>query len=347
MNPIEPPKLLGPVVGTADFKSTPEDFQVEEILGFEPSGEGEHCFLWIEKTGWNSNDVATHLADSLSIRKRLVSHCGLKDKLAVTRQWFSLHLPGEPSPDKDLLEIEGVNVLKQSRNSRKLRRGSHDGNRFLIRLRNCSGHRAEIEDRWEQIVTNGVPNYFGPQRFGRRGGNVAQARRFLSGEVEIRDRMLRGILISAARSSLFNEIVGTRVENGTWDTPLQGDVYGFADNRSLILPEKLRGDECDRFAAGSLELTAPLWGGGELQSIGEARQFEISIASRESEFAEGLAKLGLKNERRVIRLTPENGDLKWETDSDIVVSFDLPKGTYATTVFAEWFCLRESPEAVG
>ena len=336
MSPIDPPRLLGPALGRAVFKSRVEDFQVEEILGFEPSGEGEHCFLWIEKTDRNSNEVAGHLADRLGIRKRLVSHCGLKDKHAVTRQWFSLHLPGQESPDAEVLEDEGLRVLRITRNARKLRRGSHDGNRFTIRLRECDFSPEAGETRWQQIAENGVPNYFGPQRFGRGGDNIRQARQMLNGEKQVRDRMLRGLLISAARSFLFNAVVAERVQRGTWNQSLSGEVFGFADNRSLVLPHNLHGDEADRVAAGELENTAPLWGAGELQSLSEVRLLEEEVIGRERELASGLGELGLRQERRVTRLTPGNSAIRWENnESELVLNFDLPKGTYATTVLRE------------
>ncbi len=337
MNPVNPPRLFGDSPGRAIFKSCPEDFQVEEVLGFEPSGEGEHCFLWIEKTDRNTNDVAKHFADQLGIRKRLVSHCGLKDKEAVTRQWFSIHLPGQKSPTAADLEAEGLRILKIDRNRRKLHRGSHDGNRFTIRLRECECSREEVEMRWEKMIAHGVPNYFGPQRFGRGGKNVQQARDLLSGQIEVRDRLVRGLLISAARSYLFNLVVATRVQEGTLSTPLDGEVFGFPDNRSLVLPHNLHGDEIDRVASGALELTAPLWGEGEVLSVNEVRRLEREIISQESELASDLEKLGLRQERRVIRLTPQEATLAWENESDLVLNFDLPKGTYATTVLRELF----------
>lgn len=335
MNPVHPPRLFGDSPGRAIFKSCPEDFQVEEILGFEPSGEGEHCFLWVEKTDWNTNDVARHFADQLGIRKRLVSHCGLKDKDAVTRQWFSIHLPGQESPSADDLETEGIRILKIDRNRRKLHRGSHDGNRFTIRLRDCQCSREAVETRWEKMISQGVPNYFGPQRFGRDGNNVRQARELLSGQIEVRDRLVRGLLISAARSYLFNLVVATRVEQGTLSTPLDGEVFGFPDNRSLVLPHNLHGDEIARVASGALELTAPLWGEGEMLSVNEVRRLELEIVSQESDLASDLEKLNLRQERRVIRLTPQMATLAWENETELVLHFDLPKGTYATTVLRE------------
>ena len=120
MNPIDPPRIFGECLGKALFKSFHEDFQVEEMLGWQPSGDGEHCFLWIEKTGCNSNEVAAEIADRLGIRKRLISHCGLKDKNAITRQWFSIHLPGIRSPTPRELKADNFRVLKDTGNLRKL-----------------------------------------------------------------------------------------------------------------------------------------------------------------------------------------------------------------------------------
>ncbi len=340
MNSVNPPALFGEPVGTALFKSRPEDFQVDEILGFELSGEGEHCMVWIEKTNRNSNDVATELAKKLGIRKRLVSHCGMKDRNAITRQWFSIHLPGGASPSAADLNVDGIRVLKVTRNLRKPRRGCHFGNHFMIRLRDCTFSKQASELRWQQIIDRGVPNYFGPQRFGRNGDNVEHAIQFMSGNVEVRDRALRGILISAARSQIFNDCVAKRIESDTWSNPMDGEVFGFSDNRSLVLPDNLRGDEAERFKAGILELTAPLWGEGILQSRGQVRALEESVAARSPAIIAGLAQFNLRQERRVIRLKPLASELSWETSNTLVLRFDLPSGTFATTLLREFVYLN-------
>ena len=334
-SPSDPPRVFGSPLGSASFKSQPEDFQVEELLGFRPSGEGEHCFLWVEKVGLNSNELVTHLAGRLGIRRRLVSHCGLKDKNAITRQWFSIHLPGCDSPAAGSLEGDGIRVLKVTRNHRKLRRGSHDGNRFTIRLRDCQFTPELARARWSDIVSRGVPNYFGSQRFGHGGDNIRQAREMFAGTRPVRDRMLRGLLISAARSLLFNAVVAARVEEEIWDLPKSGEVYGFADNRSLILPGRERGDEAQRVATGELQLTAPLWGQGELLSQAEIRDLEERIASAHPDMRGGLEALNLRQERRVTRLIPRRASLEWADGSDLKLTFDLPKGCYATTVLRE------------
>lgn len=341
--PSDPPRLLGGALGSAVFKSKASDFQVDELLGFTPSGDGEHCLAWIEKIGRNTNEVATEIAKVLGVRKRLISHCGLKDKSAVTRQWFSLHLPGKPSPELSTLRGEGWRTLSVTRNLRKLHRGSHDGNRFTIRLCDCEFAKEVAEQRWDQISRRGVPNYFGPQRFGIRGQNVPMAIEMMTGETTVEDRALRGILISAARSYLFNAFVGDRVAAGCFERVLDGEVFGFANNRSLVLPDNLHGDEAERVARGELELTAPLWGDGELASRGEVFEREQSVVANYPRIVDGLKQFNLRQERRVMKVRPSNPSLAWEDDTTVVLRFDLPKGTYATTVLRELADLRERP----
>ena len=338
---LEPPYLHGGPLGRVGFKTQPEDFIVEELLGFEPSGVGEHCLVWVEKRDLDSNTAGARLADALGLRRRLVSHCGLKDRHAVTRQWFSLYMPGQLSPEPTALESEGLRVLRVTRNTRKLRRGIHLGNRFTIRLREPD---FDAEERWSQIVSVGVPNVFGSQRFGNEGRNVEKALAMFRGEFTPGDRLLRGLLLSAVRSHLFNAVVAERMKRGCWDRALQGEVYGFPDNGTLLLIENQRGDEMQRFADGKVEITAPLWGSGELHSAGDVRELEIEVMSRFPELTAGLEAAGLHQERRVMRLRPMNPNFTILEDGDLQLSFDLPRGTYATAILRELAVLEEPRE---
>jgi tRNA pseudouridine13 synthase len=331
----EPPFRHGGPLARARFKTHPEDFIVEELLGFEPSGEGEHCLVWVEKRDLDSNTAGARLADALGLRRRLVSHCGLKDRHAVTRQWFSLHMPGQPSPEPAALESEGLRVLRITRNARKLRRGIHFGNRFTIRLREPSFDLASAQQRWQQIVTEGVPNLFGEQRFGHEGRNVEKALAMFRGEFTPGDRLLRGLLLSSVRSHLFNAVIAERLQRGLCDQALPGEVYGFPDNGTILLINNQRGDEAQRFAEGKVELTAPLWGSGELHTADAVRALEFEVASRFPELTAGLEAAGLRQERRVMRLRPMNPSLIALPDGELEFSFDLPRGTYATTVLRE------------
>lgn len=339
------PYLHGGPLGRALFKVQPEDFVVEEILGFEPSGVGEHCLVWAEKRNLDSNAAAAQLADAVGIRRRLVSHCGLKDRHAVTRQWFSLHMPGQASPEPSVLESEGLRVLQITRNTRKLRRGIHQGNRFTIRLREPEFDEDSARRRWSDIAAKGVPNFFGVQRFGNDGQNLSKALAMFRGEFNPGDRLLRGLLISSARSYLFNTVVAERMAAGTWDKPLAGEVFGFSDNGTILLPENQRGDEVARFEKGIVELTAPLWGEGDLQSVGEVRDFEQSVADRFPEITAGLKACGLRQERRVMRLRPLQPVMEVVADGGLSLRFDLPKGTYATAILRELAALDEAGHA--
>jgi len=339
---MEPPYLHGGPLGRAQFKTQPEDFQVEELLGFEPSGEGEHCLVWVEKRDLDSNATAARLADAIGLRRRLVSHCGLKDRHAVTRQWFSLHLPGQASPEASALESEGIKVLRITRNTRKLRRGIHLGNRFTIRLRQPDFSAALAAERWDLIASQGAPNFFGSQRFVNEGRNVEKALAMFRGEFEPRDRLLRGILLSAVRSHLFNAVVAERMARSLWDRVLSGEVFGFPDNGTLLLIGNQRGDEAERFEKGIVEITAPMWGVGDLPSAGETRELETEVMSRFPEFTAGLEAAGLRQERRVMRLRPTNSDFISLEAGDLQLSFDLPRGTYATTLLRELATLDEA-----
>lgn len=336
--------LHGGPLGSARFKSCPEDFVVEELLGFEPSGVGEHCLVWVEKRDLDSNTAGTRLADALGLRRRLVSHCGLKDRHAVTRQWFSLHMPGQPSPEPAALESEGLRVLRITRNTRKLRRGIHFGNRFTIRLRKPGFNLAAAQQRWQKIADEGVPNFFGDQRFGHEGRNVEKALAMFRGEFTPADRLLRGLLLSSVRSFLFNAVIEVRMTRGLWNQALPGEVYGFPDNGTILLINNQRGDEPQRFAEGKLELTAPLWGCGELHTSDEVRALEQEVASRFLEHTAGLEAAGLRQERRVMRLRPIHPALIALPGGDLQLTFDLPRGTYATTILRELAELEESRE---
>lgn len=343
---FESPYLLGGPLGRAQFKTLPDDFVVEELLGFEPSGVGEHCLVWVEKRDLDSNAAGARLADAMGLRRRLVSHCGLKDRHAVTRQWFSIHIPGQDSPEPAELESEGLRVLQVTRNTRKLRRGIHLGNRFTIRLRQPDFDPATANERWNQIISRGVPNVFGSQRFGNEGRNVAKALAMFRGEFNPGDRLLRGILLSAARSHLFNAVVTERIALGLWDQTMQGEVYGFPDNGTILLIENQRGDEAARFAEGRVELTAPLWGCGDLHSVGEVRDLERRVMARYPELTAGLETAGLRQERRVIRLRPIHPEWVVLDNNDLQVSFDLPRGAYATAVLRELAILVEQTDVL-
>ncbi|WP_354623511.1 tRNA pseudouridine(13) synthase TruD [Psychromonas sp. MME2] len=220
--------LYGLPKSSGIFKASCSDFYVEEKLGFELTGEGEHVCLWIEKTGENTEYVAKQLAKFAAIPARDVSYAGLKDRQGVTKQWFSLHIPGKLSPDFSQFELPGVTILKVLRHNKKIRTGALAGNYFTIILREISDK--EALDSALLNVKNGVPNYFGKQRFGYAGHNINAAMQMFLGR-KIKDRFKRGIYLSAARSYLFNHVVSERIKDGLYNQPLLGDCVQFVANR--------------------------------------------------------------------------------------------------------------------
>ncbi|MGB5938778.1 MAG: tRNA pseudouridine(13) synthase TruD, partial [Rhodanobacter sp.] len=262
------PRAFGEPPLTARLRSAPEDFRVEEILGYDADGVGEHALLWVEKRGANTDWVARELAKFAGVPQVAVGYAGLKDRHAVTRQAFSVQLAGKPDPDWSTFPHAEVKVLAATRHSRKLKRGALRGNRFVLVLREAAGDRAATERVLEQIAARGVPNYFGEQRFGREGGNVAQARAMFAGRRVDRDQ--RSFLLSAARSHIFNAVLAARVERGAWDTPLEGEIWSLAGSRSWFGPEPFTEALAGRLARADIHPSGPLWGQGEPPSQGEA-----------------------------------------------------------------------------
>ena len=331
---LHPPVYLNGEPGiSAQLRTVPEDFQVFEQLGFEPDGEGEHQFLYIRKRGENTDWVARQLAGFCQVNVRDVSYAGKKDRHAVTEQWFSVHMPGHrASLNWELFGGDTIDVLRAERHSRKLRLGTLQGNRFVLRLREVSDAE-ELLARIEKLK-DGVPNYFGEQRFGHNGGNIEKGLALIAGRYKERQRNKKGLYISAVRSWLFNQLLSERISRGLWSQIVEGDVLMINGRQSCFLYD---GDDSvsERLAAGELHLTGPLWGRGELMTQGRAREFEREVMSPLSEVGDQLAALGLNQERRALRLLPSELAIEQESDGQWQLGFDLPAGTFATSVLRE------------
>lgn len=326
------PRAGGPPAGRARLKATPEDFVVEEELGFEPSGDGPHHFLFVEKTGCNTAWVAGRLAHHAGVRSRDVGYAGLKDRHARTRQWFSVPLRDAAPTDWGGFEAEGVRLLTVTRNRRKLRRGALQGNRFELRLRDLRADRETLEAGLRRLGTTGAPNYFGAQRFGRGGGNLELARRLFDGERL--GRREREFALSAARAWLFNEVLARRVRDGSWDRALDGEVL-ILDGRGSVFPADVIDETlAARVAAGELHPTGPLWGRAGPRPGGAAATAEQAVVAEWDRFATGLEAAGLEMARRSLRLVPRALEWHWEGD-ECRLGFSLPAGEYATTLVQE------------
>ncbi len=334
--------MIAPPTTSAVFKKIASDFCVTEDLGFELSGAGEHHCFQIRKTGVSTPQVVRNLAKIAGVREHDVGYAGLKDRMGVCVQWFSVYQPHRASIDTSALESMHVEILRSTRNSRKIRRGSHRRNEFEIRLRDV-GQQAQddLAQRLARIAVEGVPNYFGEQRFGRENSNVAIALRLFSADLKLRKGFQRGILLSAARSYVFNELLSQRVGAGQWNRYMNGDVMNLAGTESVFVPELWDDALQARLQSADIHPTGALWGSGELRSRDDTRAFELMLAKEHHDICAGLAQFGLQQARRSLRLMVE--DLRWEfLDTDLVVRFALPPGAYATSVLREVCGLKEA-----
>lgn len=325
------PRAHGDGVLQAVLRSAPEDFQVDEDLGFEPAGSGEHLFLHIEKRGANTAWVAQQLARWAGIAPVGVGYAGLKDRHALTRQAFTVHLPRRQAPETPL-QCEGVRVLDSTWHTRKLPKGALRGNRFVLCLRDVQGERDAIEARLQAIADHGVPNTFGVQRFGRGGGNLDAARAMFVGRRVPRET--RTMLLSAARSAVFNAVLAERVADGSWATGRDGDVWMLDGSHSIFGPVERDAALAARAAAMDVHSTGPLWGEGEPRIAGAVQALECAVAERHADLVAGLVAAGLKHERRSLRLPVRELVWSWESDA-LVLRFWLPAGAYATSVLHE------------
>lgn len=328
------PYAWGGPAGSGRIRSLPEDFEVEELLGHDPSGDGEHLWLWIEKRDQNTVDVARILAQNAGIHPRQVSFAGLKDRHAVTRQFFSLHLPGCNDPDWASWSSPQIRVLSAQRSNRKIQRGRLQGNRFRLTVRELAADRQALEQRLITLAVHGAPNGFGEQRFG--GNNVARARALFAGELKRKpSRPKRGFYLSAARSLLFNQVLARRIEAGTWNHIIDGDVAQLDGSRSFFVPDPGDTGVAERCAKLDVHPTGPLAGQGDSPVTGTVAALEDRVMSLEPDLVAGLQRFGLRSERRALRMVIQDLEWEWPGPDTLTLSFGLRQGSYATSVLRE------------
>lgn len=323
-----------PAVGSAKIRCSPEDFVVEELLELKPEPAGEHLWLRVQKRGENTEYVARLLARAAEVDQRAVGYAGRKDRHALTTQWFSVQLPGRPDPDFRALPPSVV-ILEAQRRNRKLQTGALQGNRFRLVLRDFEGDRDALERRLLDSRGGGVPNYFGEQRFGRDASNLERALALFRGELRVRDRSERGLLLSAARSALFNAILARRVAQGSWCSALAGDLMVLDGSRSFFAVAEPDATLAERLARGDIHPSGALWGRGEPGTTAAAGELERAVAAGMAQICAGLAKHGLEQERRPLRLMPRDMTWCWLGESVLELEFRLDAGGFATTVLAD------------
>lgn len=324
--------IYGGPAASGVIRTVPEDFYVEESLPFELSGEGEHLYLYVEKRELNSGDAARLLAVAAGLRRRKVSMAGLKDKYAVTRQWFSLHLPGMPDPDFSNLP-SNVRILQQQRHTRKLRRGAIRLNRFRLLVRDLQGDRDLLAERLQLIAGHGFPNYFGEQRFGRGYANLRRAIAVLERGSTLSP--VEGMYLSAVRSMLFNLVLNARISAGNWCSPIAGDVMQLSHSNSLFRVDDTDAEIESRLSAQLIHVTGPMAGlPARIMPENEALQHENSLLKQHQFWVEGLRRCGLKADRRPLRAPA--GDLEFNLCGDqLQLEFTLQRGSYATSLLRE------------
>jgi tRNA pseudouridine13 synthase len=330
------PPLTGddaPLVGLV--RARPEDFRVDEVPAYAPEGSGDHLFVRFEKTGLDTKEAVRRIAGALDVDPREAGFAGLKDRHAITTQWASF-LFGDAARLEGA-EVEGVRVLEASRHRHKLRTGHLAANRFELFVRGARGERAdEARARLETLARRGGPAYYGEQRFGRDGGNLDAARRWIvDGGRAPRDRFQKKLLVSTLQAAIFNELCAERVREGTMDGAIEGDLMRKEETGGLFVSEAL---ELDRPRAERFEISAtgPMVGAKMRWPEGEARAREEAALARWKLRPEDLERFRSSGEgtRRPYRVRIEDARLEVEPEG-VRLLFTLPSGAYATIVLAE------------
>jgi tRNA pseudouridine13 synthase len=322
------------------IRSKPEDFQVDEIQQFTPSGVGEHVWLQIKKTNENTDWVAGLLAKIAGVPRRDVSYAGMKDRIAVTTQWFSVQMPGREAPDWQANLPDSIQLIDEKRHDRKLKRGALEGNQFKLIVRGFEAEEKQLEEAVSKIIEQGVPNYFGAQRFGHFnaehgcGNNIVKAQQWFERGYKLKDRNQRSIYLSAARSWIFNHILSIRVKDGTWNQAIEGDVFMLDGSKSCfyesvdeVIIQRVRGQD--------IHPSGALWGRGNLSTKGDVAELEKSLGNQFAVLSSGLERNGLKQERKSLRLAVKNLRYEIIESGKVCLEFSLPAGAYATSVLAE------------
>ncbi|MDL4912954.1 MAG: tRNA pseudouridine(13) synthase TruD [Enterobacterales bacterium endosymbiont of Blomia tropicalis] len=328
--------LHGAPTATGVIKANPEDFVVVEDLGYDADGEGEHLLVRIRKTGANTRFVAEALAKYLGVHVRDLSYAGMKDRLAVTEQTLCFRLPGNAMPDLCGFALEGVEILAAMRHKRKLRIGALAGNAFRLVIRQIS-QRDAVEQRLAAIRDAGVPNYFGEQRFGHNGNNLKMAQQWARDDIRLRDRHKRSLILSAARSALFNQVTSARLQqHGGLTQVLNGDALQLAGRGSwFVVQAEEREASQKRVDQHELRITAPLPGRGEAGPQAEALAFEQHTLADSAELLALLDRERVDAARRAMLAVPRDLRWTWRDDATLEMQFWLPAGSFATSVVRE------------
>jgi len=310
-----------------------EDFRVEELPLITPTHQGNHLWMEIEKRGANTDWIARQLASLAGVSGRDIGYAGMKDRHGVTRQWFSVSLQEAGDSAWENWNLPDATILKAHFHSRKLKRGALRGNRFQLVVRNLEGDASHLRERLQRVSQHGVPNYFGPQRFGHGGLNIARGAHWLEHGGRL-PRNKKSIYISAVRSYLFNEVLSRRVEDLCWNQLMDGDIASLDGSHSTFPCEMPDAELVRRCAEFDIHPSGPLPGGNGPRAQRNAARMEQAVIEANQAMVKGLERAGVKTARRSLRLLPKN--MQWDLSGiALALTFELPPGGYATSVLRE------------
>lgn len=335
------------------LKQVPEDFRVEEVLGFDPEGAGSHALFWVEKTGFTTPQMIGKLSRLAKVHERDIGFCGLKDKQAITRQWISMPLgPDDPIWLDEL--PEGIRILSWARHPKKLRRGIHQGNHFTLTVRNVQGDDPEFAQRLAELDTQGFANYFAEQRFGTDARNldliaqIGATSAARSGSVSRSDRNWG---ISTLRAVIFNAVLSQRIAAGTVSVAQAGDLAQLAGSHSrFLITDEERAHAQQRLVERDIWLTGPLWGAEETLARGQIQLDEARIAGDmltrygQESWQHHLTEWRVEQDRRPLMAPVSNLAAVFQPDESgqttLEISFTLNSGSYATALLRELVVLE-------
>lgn len=331
------PTLTADLAGTGGvIRQELADFHVTERPLYLPEGEGWHLYLWLEKRGLTTRDIVLAL-QAAGLHEKDIGVAGLKDKHAITRQWISIPQKYEATALAALEALEGATILELSRHKNKLAIGHLLGNTFRIRVRQADeGALPKARAILERLERQGVPNYFGAQRFGRFGSNALDGYKLLQGQHVPGGHRLKRFFVSALQSHVFNHILRLRLERGLYDAVILGDWAKKHDTGGIFRVDD-PAVELQRAKDLEISATIPLYGKKVRLSESQAGALERQILERFklrwTSFANHVIG-GRKGDRRITRVKLE--DVKLEpTDDGYWLEFSLRKGAFATTILRE------------
>lgn len=323
--------LTPDLAGTGgQIRSIAADFRVIEIPLYTPCGEGDHVYLRMRKEGHNTNFMLKQLAEQIGMPLKHLGVAGLKDRHAITEQWISI--PAKYERFLSQYSLENVEILETVRHTNKLGIGHLQGNRFEIRVRGAENQAEQAQKILDILLQQGLPNYFGPQRFGVDGKNAEQGLRFAQNGLRGRASIaVKRFLISALQSQLFNAFLATRIERGIFDGLIEGDMAKKHDTGGVFRVEDGI-QESPRAKAGLVSALGTLYGRKVKPLDGEAGALEAEILENFGLRAKDFnARMG---DRRLTRVYLKNASIT-PTEDGFWIAFELPKGSFATSVLRE------------